>query len=240
MNKIEFDFKKKVIAAMVLAAAAALTYSPPLQISHQASEKVNEVNSKNQNEPKRTLKQTFTQSESEVFKYKMNGDIENQLRHFHQINKKVFLSKNELEFKSKILSDQKVMIEMKNILLRPSNNIVETELLQSFALEYLYEAVSSGHQLAQDMLVEIIKDSSIENRSVPLSDRQAMAEIKADVMFNFSAMTADSEELIEKRLPGPISQKIWANVKLRQQRYLAESQIELSEEFAETTGFLDE
>ena len=236
MSKKILGFKNRKMASLSFVTVVACTYylfnqnsgSLVLSSNKEHSENTKSLVLKSQNASKIFNFQELPFAENEASPFKMNLPIVNQLKNYHQINKKAFLSEHDLEFKSKVLSDENMMLEIKKILLQPSKNFVDTELIQNFALEYLYEAVKGNHQFAQDMLIEIIKDSSIEKKSLSISDRQSMAEIKADVFFNLSAILPDSDQLIEQNLPGPISHKIWTNVKLRQQKYLAESETEMA------------
>ena len=95
---------------------------------------------------------------------------------------------------------------------------------QNAAIDMLLDALKSGDsEVAVDVLRSVVTDGQVEDESIDRSTRENLAGIKAEVLFQWSALKPAQASELASLLPGPISQKIWQNVVDAQQSNLNES-----------------
>lgn len=107
---------------------------------------------------------------------------------------------------------------------------------QNIAIDILVEALKEGDsEAAKAALFEIIKDPQIENASLDMSVRESLAGVKADVLYQGSALKPELFTQVESILPGPVSQKIWKNIQQKQAENFADSEAERQARVAEVS-----
>lgn len=151
------------------------------------------------------------------FEFKKELDV------WSELNKRLFLSESDLAEKRRLLNDIALLRGLGLRLTEPSisKEVVEN---QDSAVDLLIEAVKSGdREAASDVLKSVVQDSQIENPSMDKAVREHMAGVKAEIMLRWAALVPDEVATIERSLPGPVSQKIWDNVKKRHASNLSES-----------------
>lgn len=152
-----------------------------------------------------------------------------EVEKYHGLQGKVFLSEEDKKFRKELFADEKVLKSLETLLKTPATNR-EQEALQNAALDILLESLQASESgIAAEILKNVVADNLVEDTSLPRETRETLGGIKAEIVFQFTSLYPDSVAEIEGLLPGPASQKIWSNVKARQQSNLAESTLELKE-----------
>lgn len=151
------------------------------------------------------------------------------LKQYHDLRGKVFLSEADKAFRREVLEDERKLMSLAELLKTPANS-EEHMNLQNAALDILLESLhSSAPQAAIEILRGVLADTTVENAALSLSERQNLGGIKAEILFQWTSLFPESRNEIEGLLPGPASKKIWSNVQIRQQSNLAESSLELKQ-----------
>ncbi|HEY1079460.1 MAG TPA: hypothetical protein VGE46_05160 [Bdellovibrio sp.] len=152
-----------------------------------------------------------------------------EVEKYHGLQGKVFLSDEDKKFRQELFADERMLKSLEILLKTPATDRAQ-ETLQNAALDILLESLqASDSGIAAEILKNIVADNLVEDTSLPKETREALGGIKAEIVFQFTSLYPDSVAEIEGMLPGPASQKIWSNVKARQQSNLAESTLELKE-----------
>jgi len=155
--------------------------------------------------------------------------FQKELMSYLHLQTKVFLSNEERDRKRELLSREELLRAVGPKLIQPTRS-EEGMRDQDAALDMLLEALESGNKtVAEQVLREVIEDRQIEDNAMDRSAREQLAGIKAEVLYQWSALLPTVAPDLEKWLPGPISQKIWQNVLRMQASNLAESDKEASE-----------
>lgn len=98
------------------------------------------------------------------------------------------------------------------------------EQFQGMAVEMLLDArLNKRSEVALDVLTSVIEDPQIEDSSLQNRTRERLAEIKADILYHWSAHEEGVSNTIESLLPGPVSKRIWDNVVKAQEQNQKES-----------------
>lgn len=98
---------------------------------------------------------------------------------------------------------------------------------QDVAVDILLDALKDGDsRAAEEALREVVKDEQLEDSTLTSGVREQLAGIKAEVLYQWSAMVPQGANQLASLLPGPVSQRIWQNVLSMQSRNLAESKAE--------------
>lgn len=232
----------KLVAAVLGGVLIYKTSSITLQdsVSEIVEEKlrpefINATDGKNENINKETsmVNQDKNLKGSEVSKKSPSSDkvwtdfkYQNELSNYAAIQAKVFLSEDETEQKKAFLRDQEMLRSFKSILLAPAPDMV-TMKLQNAAIDLLFDALAGDPQGASlEVLKDVISNPLIEDSQLNSQERQAVAEIKAEILFRVSAALPESRRELESLLPGPVSQRLWKNVVAQQKSNLAESALE--------------
>lgn len=148
---------------------------------------------------------------------------------YHGLQGKVFLSEEDKIFRQELFANEEILRSLEALLKVPASNRDQEEL-QNAALDILLESLQSSESgIAAEILKNIVADNLVEDTSLSKEVRETLGGIKAEIVFQFTSLYPDSVAEIEGMLPGPASQKIWSNVKARQQNNLAESTLELKE-----------
>jgi hypothetical protein len=95
---------------------------------------------------------------------------------------------------------------------------------QDVAVDILLDALKDGDsRAAEEALREVVKDEQVEDGTLSGGVREQLAGVKAEVLYQWSAMVPTGASELARLLPGPVSQKIWQNVLNMQSQNLAES-----------------
>lgn len=140
------------------------------------------------------------------------------LKQYQAISKKVFKSAAEQQQKKNILENNQLIKSVQALLLT-SGNSEERDL----ALDLLIEASINGSTEATETVLNIIQDKQIEDEKIPLSERQSLAEVKAELLYNWTAKMPAQVETVNRIIPGPVTAKIWSNAQAMQQQNRTES-----------------
>ena len=131
------------------------------------------------------------------------------------------------QLKERIFQDASLMRELERLLKAPALGDHELASQQMTALDVLFDAMNSkSADLAEKVLASVVEDRAIEDESLDTKRRQALAEVKAEVLYRWSAAEPEQVDQIVGLLPGPVSQKIWGNVIETQAQNAAESLLE--------------
>lgn len=146
-----------------------------------------------------------------------------ELAMYTLLHRKVFLNEGESAEKSSLLKNASVLRAMGVRLVRPPGSEAAAGE-QNTAIEMLIEALRSGDsEVASEVLKGVIKDSQIEDGQLEMSIRSNLAGIKAEILFQWSALRPTQAQELATLLPGPVSRKIWQNVIDAQTSNVAES-----------------
>lgn len=146
-----------------------------------------------------------------------------ELEKYAVIEKKALLLEHDKVAKRKLLSDSGFIHSLQPLLVTAAMHD-EAAHLQNAAVDFLFEALKSDLRSdAIQVLQAVVADPSIEDENRDVLTRKALAGVKAEVLFHWSSIEPSSAPEISAALPGPVSQKIWANVKKQQENNLAES-----------------
>ncbi|WP_374029085.1 hypothetical protein [Bdellovibrio bacteriovorus] len=148
------------------------------------------------------------------------------LEEYKKIHTKVFLTPEERNFRKDLLNNHRAIASMKDLLLVPATK-PDQESMQNAALDLLLEGLqkSAGGEAAQ-VLKDVVADAVVEDSKVDADLRKSLGGIKGEILYQWSSLYPQSQGDLERMLPGPSSQKIWANVKAQQESNLAESAFE--------------
>jgi hypothetical protein len=142
-----------------------------------------------------------------------------KLSEYSQLKKMVLISAENKEKKNQLLNDVALLQELGRFLRQPGDSELESQHLQSLAIDLLLEARAKGDSLtAEKSLRSIAADNRIEDKSVSLKDRKALAGIKAELLYQWAAQEPQIASSMPELLPGPMSQMIWQNIQEAQAR----------------------
>ncbi|WII73325.1 hypothetical protein QJS83_05505 [Bdellovibrio sp. 22V] len=148
------------------------------------------------------------------------------LEEYKKIHTKVFLTPEERNFRKDLLNNHRAIASMKDLLLVPATK-PDQESMQNAALDLLLEGLQkSANSEAAQVLKDVVADSAVEDNKVDADIRKSLGGIKGEILYQWSSLYPQSQGDLERMLPGPSSQKIWANVKAQQESNLAESAFE--------------
>ena len=151
-----------------------------------------------------------------------------ELDSFQKIRTKVFLSDAEQQERRRLLNDISLLRAL-GLRLTEASLAPAVTASQDAAVDLLIEALKSGDKaMASEVAKTVIEDPGVENASTDRSVRENLAGIKAEVLYHWAALIPEDTSVIERSLPGPVSQKIWANVTHRHASNTAESATEIS------------
>lgn len=162
----------------------------------------------------------------------LSASARESLAEFQRVQRIVLAASEEegarqRSLKDRLFRDRGLMREFELLLKAPAMGNQEHASLQLAALDVLFDALQSkSTDLAERIVSSIVEDRTIEDEKLDLRRRQALAEVKAEVLFRWSAAAPDRTEQIVGLLPGPVSKKIWGNVLEAQAQNAAESQLE--------------
>ncbi len=146
-----------------------------------------------------------------------------ELERYATLRSKVFLDETEESQKEQLLRNPAVLRSLGQRLLRSASDDAAA-LEQNNAIEMLLDALRSGDgPVATEVLKAVVEDGQVENADLDLASRENLAGIKAEVLYQWSAIRPVQSAQLVTWLPGPVSQRIWTNVVNLQASNLAES-----------------
>ncbi|MFZ3231203.1 MAG: hypothetical protein WA160_13430 [Pseudobdellovibrio sp.] len=173
-----------------------------------------------------SIPQAAAQNSKINHKFLTESEIQD-LANYESIKNKVFLTDDEKQIRKGYFSNINLIKDLQNVLLYSKSIEIGSDLYnqKNIALDLLIEAsIDTNSAEATAALFSIIEDKQIEDESLPLPDRQAMADIKAEILYSWTAKSTTNEtEKISNLIPGPITAKIWTNVQNAQEQNRLES-----------------
>lgn len=167
-------------------------------------------------------KVTETDKKNEA--YQVPQEQKSALKEYVSIQRKVFTSEREKNRAKELLNNRDFLKSIERLLTSTNFNDTEYQSLQNAAIDMLLEADSKYQsEAAQQILMNVVSDPQIESDSMPAAERQALAGVKAEVLYLWTAQNPRISGAIASALPGVVSQKIWNNVKATQEVNYQES-----------------
>jgi hypothetical protein len=150
-----------------------------------------------------------------------------ELAEFTVMKRKVFLSDEERVQKAALFGNRRMIASLGDYLNRPMGNDVASIGEQGAVLDLLVDALQSkeGNEAAEAALKSVVLDTQIESDHLAVEERKNLAGVKAEVLYQWTALEPGRAKEIRTWLPGPVSEKIWANVTETQNRNQAESAV---------------
>ena len=133
------------------------------------------------------------------------------------LGQKAFVTEEEKARRAVAMNDPKFLREIA-VVLRSQDLDQSTRRQQYQAIDALVASAVAGTAEAQTQLRGIVSDKQIEDASLPQPVRENLAGIKAEVLYNWTSRAPAAANDIADSLPGPVSEKIWQNVKDTQSR----------------------
>lgn len=148
------------------------------------------------------------------------------MNQYQKIKAKVFLTETEKRARLQIISNVVLIQNLKNYLLTPKAAEVGSWDYQQhiLAIDLLIESSVDGHSSeATAAVLSIIEDKQIEDVNLSNLQRQSLAEVKADLLYIWTAKRPDQIQIVDRSIPGPVTATIWANAKVAQEQNRLES-----------------
>lgn len=154
-----------------------------------------------------------------------SDDQAKKLERLQTLRAKVFLTPEEKQLRTQLLTNTEFVQGLKMILLSRDLSS-ETLERQSMALDTLFATNGlSSSGVSNQVLMDIVKDTQVEDKTLSLEVRKNLGGIKAEVL-NYLAIENGGQERraeLSALLPGPATRAIFENVLQFQSRNLAES-----------------
>lgn len=174
-----------------------------------------------------TLSSSAVTSETPAVAAKiLTDDQVKNLKQYQEIKTKVFVSDQEKNLKNQFMADIALIKNLKALITEsPASEMGSEDSIQkNLALDLLIEASVVGNSPeATAALMEIVQDKKIEDEKMPAADRQAMAEMKADLLYTWTSKMPAQASKVDGAIPGPVTAKIWKNTQAAQAQNRAES-----------------
>lgn len=198
-------------------------------VQKQKNENSNQVLSHSSNslsEQRSTASVQAKEKEAVVPAKDLGGRPQSLVIEFTQLKKKVFKTDSEQKNYKNLLRDRDLLIGVgKKLTDIQYIQSVEFAQQQNAMVDLLVEALTSGDRVtSQAVVTSLVQDASVENEKLPMNVRQNLAGLKAELLYQVTALFPEEFKNVADLLPGPVSQKIWANVQASQQRNIEESQ----------------
>lgn len=157
------------------------------------------------------------------------AEIFSDLKMFSQLQLKPMPSDEEQRRRKELLHDRDFLTQLGPILLDPQMMMdPQFEVAENAALDLLIEALRAGdRETSLQVIRQVVEDKQVEDPSLPMSVRETLAGEKGELMYHAVAVAPAEFSNLSQSLPGPVSQKIWANVQEKHRQNLAESQLEV-------------
>jgi hypothetical protein len=150
----------------------------------------------------------------------MDLPVDPQFELYTELSRKALRTEEENERMQRIIRDEKLISNLGALL---QTEYLTHEPLQFAALDVVFEALKIGSLEAHKHLQNIVADGFIENPNNEFSQRQAQAELKAEVLYRWLASSPELENEMRSALPGEVSKRLWENVKRAHENNIMES-----------------
>ncbi|UXR63207.1 hypothetical protein EZJ49_08965 [Bdellovibrio bacteriovorus] len=151
--------------------------------------------------------------------YKYSRDLQK----YTDLGKKAILLEPDKLVKRRLLKDENFLRSLET-LMKTAPVDEASQAMQNSALDFVFESLNTDmRQVAIEVLKNVVADPTVENTAVNEMDRKVLAGVKAEALYQWSAVDPSAERSINGLLPGPVSEKIWVNVKKQQDSNLGES-----------------
>lgn len=151
--------------------------------------------------------------------YKYTHDLQK----YADLGKKAILLEPDKLVKRRLLKDENFLRSLE-ALVKTAPVDEQSQSMQNSALDFVFESLNTDmRQVAIEILKNVVADPTVENTRVNEMDRKVLAGVKAEALYQWSAVDPSAERSINGLLPGPVSEKIWVNVKKQQESNLGES-----------------
>jgi len=151
-------------------------------------------------------------------------EFQKELNSYLDLQAKVFLSAEEEREKQELLHHGGLMRALGRRL-REATRSQQAMVEQDAAIDLLVEALKAGDSgVASEVLRDVVQDRQVEDSALDRASREQLAGLKAEVLYQWSAINPQMSSNLQAWLPGPVSQKIWSNVLRMQQSNQAESE----------------
>lgn len=145
---------------------------------------------------------------------------------YSEIHSKVLVSEQEKEQRKALLQDRVLIRRTSEILVSPEIVTQMSDQELSTGIDLLVESFRmDNHGVARESILGLIQDSKLEDAKLSSKSRQALAEIKAEVLF----AVLGSDPFIDEELPvsefGPVTARIYENVQAERALILEESRV---------------
>lgn len=146
---------------------------------------------------------------------------------YSKLVRKIFPNEGDVKEKQALFGSLEFMKAMGQRLLKPALNAKALEE-QDLAMDFLFEALNSEQELvAEGLLRDVIVDKQVEDRKLSPEARENLAGLKGEVLHRWTSMRPHVSEKLQQELPGPVSERVWANVVEAQAVNMAESSQEM-------------
>lgn len=147
-----------------------------------------------------------------------------ELSQFSLLSQKALLLPTDQIARKDLLADENLIRSLKPLLTTASQDKSEQQL-QNSALDLLFAALQTdSRDVAVGVLKDVVASAGVENETLPQTEREQLAGVKAEVLMALSADPKFQDDLTSL-FPGPVTGKIWQNVQSRQESNLAESNL---------------
>lgn len=145
---------------------------------------------------------------------------------YSQIHSKVLVSEQEKDQRKALLQDRVLIRRTTELLTNPQVVTQMSDREISTGIDLLVESFRmDNHGVARESILGLIQDSKLEDGGLDTEARQALAEVKAEILF--AALGADpfiDEELSVSEF-GPVTGRIYENVQAERALILEESRV---------------
>ncbi len=150
--------------------------------------------------------------------------IAKDLQQFKSIKQKVFKSPSEESVLRQLFFDQEKLQNVFSFLTNKNDLESATATDLQAAVDLLIAAAQFGDtQLSISLVTAIIQDPQVENSAISKALRETLAGIKADLLYQASFIDTQT---IQNSISGPVTEKIWENVKQAHAANLLDSENE--------------
>lgn len=153
--------------------------------------------------------------------------LESELAYLKTLTDQIFPPEDNKRTQRELYQKSELVMSA-SLYLRELTKFEENSVLKNEAIDFLLAAAKEGNKLADEEIKDIVLDARVEDESISRFERENLAGIQAELLYGWSAESQGRLSEIEPQLPGPISRKIWMNVKNTQDNNHSESLAEAS------------
>jgi hypothetical protein len=144
------------------------------------------------------------------------------LKSYASLRQRVFLNPADKRQKANLLRDRALLKSLAPLVIASTAASNENGEIQNAALDLLYDALGgSARDTAAGVLAQLVSDTQIENRELAPKDRDNLAGVKAEALYEWVVRDPQAVSRIAGLLPGPVSRELWQTVQNRPERAVA-------------------